>query len=292
MLNDVWTLDTSRQDSFVWNKIDVGGDTGYFRSNHTSLLIDDQIWVIAGTNASNNAVDIQLLNVTSWTWTSNYNSKLSQESPPYAGIGGVKGLIGIVVGTICGALALIACLLFWWCRRKHINPFSKKKKPSGLPKHDGMVFIPNNGDPQQHYYNSQCQETATTEINSRFTSRPSMSTTTSGGLALTGVGGNWANPQHMNSFTTTSPTSNNYYVPQYTSGPVASPIPTSEQYYNNSDSFNSGYFHDSRNNSLVPIPGCIGSTTGAVYSSDLNRQMVWDNNAQTQHQPQHMSSLP
>lgn len=300
LLNDVWTLDTSNRDAYTWTQINVGGDDGYYRSNHTSLLIDDQIWVIAGTNASKTAVDIQLLNITSWTWTSNYVSKSSLQESSYSSIGGVKGLIGVVVGSVAGAFLIFGCLAFWWCRRKRVKPFSKKKQPD-LPEHDNMIFIPGHGD-QQHYYNNSHPDNAT-EINSKITSRPSMSTTTSGGLALTGVGGDWSNPQHMNSFVTntTLPTSNmmtnTYYTPQYTSGPITTPIPISEQYYNNENYFinsNSGYPHENSDSMLVQTPGGFGSATGAVYSTDSHRQSLWDNNssAPAQHQPQRMQFLP
>ncbi|GAA5804278.1 hypothetical protein HPULCUR_009765 [Helicostylum pulchrum] len=305
LLNDVWTLDTSNRDAYTWKKIQVNGDAGYYRSNHTSILIDDQIWVIAGTNVSKGAVDIQLLNVSSWTWTSNYVSTAASRQTPYASLGGVKGLVGVVVGTVGGFLLIASCLICWWCRRKRVNPFSKKKQLTTLSEHDNMVFIPGHGDQPTHYNNNNSDNH--TEINSKITSRPSMSTTTSGGLALTGVGGgagadgsgDWSNTQHMNSFitNTTVPTTSNmmtnsYYIPQYTTGPVTTPVPG--QYYNESYFLNnnSGYHVDNNNENNLQTPnGGFGSTTGAVYSTDSNRQSLWDNNS-TQHQPQHMQFLP
>lgn len=304
LLNDVWTLDTSNRDAYTWKKIQVNGDAGYYRSNHTSILIDDQIWVIAGTNVSKGAVDIQLLNVSSWTWTSNYVSTAASRQTPYASLGGVKGLVGVVVGTVGGFLLIASCLICWWCRRKRVNPFSKKKQLTTLSEHDNMVFIPGHGDQPTHYNNNNSDNH--TEINSKITSRPSMSTTTSGGLALTGVGGgagadgsgDWSNTQHMNSFitNTTVPTTSNmmtnsYYIPQYTTGPVTTPVPG--QYYNESYFLNnnSGYLVDNNESNLQTPNGGFGSTTGAVYSTDSNRQSLWDNNS-TQHQPQHMQFLP
>ncbi|MBM6383968.1 MAG: hypothetical protein JSY10_08225 [Paenibacillus sp.] len=298
LLNDVWTLDTSNRDAYTWKQIQVSGDAGYYRSNHTSLLIDDQIWVIAGTNVSKGAVDIQLLNVTSWTWTSNYVSNTASQQIPYASLGGVKGLAGVVVGTVGGFILIVSCLACWWCRRKRVKPFSKKKQPA-LSEHDDIVYIPGHGDQSTNHYNTNSDNH--TEINSKITSRPSMSTTTSGGLALTGVGsgGDWSNTQHMNSFitNTTLPTSNMmtnaYYIPQYTTGPVTTPVPISDQYYNESYFLNnnSGYLVDNNENNLQTPNGGFGSTTGAVYSTDSNRQSLWDNNS-TQHQPQRMQFLP
>lgn len=299
VLNDVWTLDTSNKNLYTWTKIKVGGETGLYRSNHTSLLIDDQIWIIAGTNLTHKAVDIQILNVTNWTWSYNAVSTYASQQAPYASVGGVKGLIGLIVGVVVGLSLLVSCFACWWCRRRRIKPFSKNNQPAP-PDSDGMVFI-NNNDPQHHqpqYYNSDIQiQDNLTEDNSKGTSRPSMSTITSGGLiALAGTGGDWNNPYHMNSFVTntTSPTShamtNAYYVPQYTSGPVTTPTPMGDQYYNNGN--NENYFANNAYNSnigyhdngadVLHSPSGFGSATGAVYS---NEQPIsyWDT---PQHQPQ------
>ncbi|KAG2197714.1 hypothetical protein INT47_007948 [Mucor saturninus] len=304
LLNDVWLLDTSDKNQYKWTEQKVGGDIGLYRSNHTSILIDDQIWIIAGTNSTHKAVDIQILNVTDWTWTNSAVSTHASDTAPYASLGGVKGLIGLIVGVVVGLLLLASCFTFWWCRRRRIKPFSKNNQPTP-PDNDGMVFI-NNSDPQNHrpqYYNNDIHQDNLTEDNSKGTgaSRPSMSTTTSGGImALAGNGGgDWSNPYHMNSFTTntTAPTSHAmtgaYYVPQY-SGPVTTSAPMGDHYYNNNEYYannayngNIGYHHENGAD-IIHSPGDFGSTTGAVYSNDQHVG-YWDN---SQHQPQQRQQFP
>lgn len=304
LMNDVWTLDTSNQNQFQWTKMNTSGETGFYRSNHTSLLIGDQIWVIAGTNLTNKAVDIQILNVTNWTWSHNAVSTVSLADSQYRSLGGVKGLVGLIVGIIVGLLLIASCLTFWWCRRRRIKPFAKNKQPT-VPDGDGMIFI-NNNDPQNHqpqYYNNDIQiQDNMTEDNSKGTgaSRPSMSTTTSGGLiALAGNGGDWHNPYHMNSFATntTQPTThvmtNAYYVPQYTPGPVTTSAPMGDAYYNSNEYYannaynsNIGYHHENGADT-ANSPGGFGSTTGAVYSNEPPPVGFWDTTAQ--HQPQFLT---
>jgi hypothetical protein len=318
MLNDVWTLDTRNINNYTWSQPLISGDPGLFRSNHSSILIDDQIWVIAGSNISAKAVDIQLLNVTSWTWS----YKAVSDSIPkqsFASIGGVKGLIGIVVGVVGGILLLSSCLIFWWCRRRRVNPSKKNQQQPALPPHGDMTFINEQHQqmlpPQQQLYNNSHHQDTSTVENSKITSRPSMSTTTSGGIAaLSAGGGDWSNPQHMNSFTTatTMPTShaamtNSYYIPQYTSGPppIITNIPMAEQYYNGNDNYyadNVNYIHNAGyggRTDLIHTPGGgFGSTTtDAVYSTDVHGESLgfYDvpgngGGAQPQHQPQQQFS--
>lgn len=293
VLNDVWTLDTRDMNNYSWTQVNTGGGPGLYRSNHTSILIGDQIWVIAGSNSSAKAVDIQLLNVTNWSWS--YDAVSTYIAPEaYASVGGVKGLVGIVVGVIAGSLLLSLCFTFWWCRRRRIDPSSKMKKSDS----GGMMYVDNEGHIQQSMIQQQQQysphpQDASIE-HSKITSRPSLSTTTSGGVVPLGVaaGGDWSNPAHMNSFvtnSTTAPLNNNqipaYYIPQYMNGPPLSP--NADQYYHNNEGcYDNEYHHD---NSLPPP---FGSTTGAVYTPDTphHRQSLgnfWENAPQQQQQQQH-----
>ncbi|KAI8327776.1 hypothetical protein EDC96DRAFT_531355 [Choanephora cucurbitarum] len=129
LLNDVWLLDTRNMNNLTWIQPEVHGQ-GFFRSNHTSILIDDQIWVIAGTNQSSKAVDIQLLNLTSWTWS---QSAIYISPPPvaFAQVGGLKGLIGLIVGIVVAILLVVACLVFWRYRQhKKTKSFPIQHKDS------------------------------------------------------------------------------------------------------------------------------------------------------------------
>lgn len=298
LLNDVWTLDTSNMNNYTWTQVNTGGNAGLYRSNHTSILVNDQIWVIAGSNSSAKAVDIQLLNVTDYTWSFNAVST-NNVLQPYASIGGVKGLVGIVVGVVGGCLLLCSFFAFWWCRRRRVDPSSSAKlKPSN----SGMIYADTDGHLQQsmiqqqhhEHYNSspQPQDTSTLE-NSKITSRPSLSTTTSGGIAPSGV--DWHNPMHINSFATnatSSPTAYqpSYYIPQYTAGAPIIPITDQQHYYSNNDNYysNDGYHVDNTH------PPPFGSSTGAVYTPDTaHRQSLvgsfWESALQQQ---QHPSYLP
>lgn len=283
--------------NYTWSQPAISGDPGLFRSNHSSILIDDQLWIIAGTNASSKAVDLQLLNVTNWTWSYNAVSDYVPAAS-FANIGGVKGLVGIIVGVVGGVLILSSFLIFWWCRRRRINPSSKNNlQQPVLPAHGDMSYMHEQHQqmlPQQQLYHSDSyhhQDTSTVE-NSKIASRPSMSTTTSGGIVAPTAGavvGNWSSPQHMNSFvtSTTSPTShatisNSYYMPQYTSGPppITTTIPIADQYYQGGGHENyyaeGGYnyagYGDADGADAIHTPGGgFGSTTtGAVYSTDTH----------------------
>ncbi|KAI8059915.1 uncharacterized protein B0P05DRAFT_574791 [Gilbertella persicaria] len=202
LLNDVWTLDTRNMNNFTWTKPTVQGQ-GLYRSNHTSLLIGDQIWVIAGTNASSKAVDIQLLNVTDWTWS---YSAVSRYVPPepFASVGSVKGLIGIVIGSFVGACLLVAGLTFWWCRRHRIKPCSKKNAPPKIPNH----------------YESTSQDIMTTGNSKAYLPRTSLSTTVSNA--------EWNAHSTMQQ-------AKGHYMPQFNTAAVpigSSTLPATEGYQN------------------------------------------------------------
>ncbi|CAO3655579.1 unnamed protein product [Mucor hiemalis] len=283
VLNDVWTLDTRDMSNYSWTQVNTGGSPALYRSNHTSILINDQIWAIAGSNISLKAVDIQLLNVTDWTWS--YDAISTFITPEaYASVGGVKGLVGIIVGVIAGSLLLSLCFTFWWCRRRRVDPSSKMKKSNS----SGMIYVDNEGHIQQSMIQQQQQQYHPQEgsiENSKITSRPSLSTTTSGGVVP--LGGDWSNPAHMNSFvtnTTTSPSNNQipaYYVPQYMNGPPI--VPIADQYYDEN------YYHDNSH------PPPFGSTTGAVYTPDTpHRQSLgnfWETTPQQQQQQHGLLNL-
>ncbi|KAI8350853.1 hypothetical protein BD560DRAFT_409507 [Blakeslea trispora] len=126
LLNDVWLLDTRNMNNLTWTQPEIHG-LGYFRSNHTSILIGDQIWVIAGTNESSKAVDIQLLNLTSWTWSQSAIYKQAS-SVPFSQLGGLKGFIGLIVGIAIALALILGSLVFYWRRRRRITSFSKNRK--------------------------------------------------------------------------------------------------------------------------------------------------------------------
>ncbi|KAL0087288.1 hypothetical protein J3Q64DRAFT_1475153 [Phycomyces blakesleeanus] len=65
VLNDVAILDTT---TWIWSIPNCTG-TGLTRSNHTSIVIGNQLWVIAGSNGPTKAVDIQILDLDTYTWT-------------------------------------------------------------------------------------------------------------------------------------------------------------------------------------------------------------------------------
>ena len=246
--------------SYTWSQPPVQG-VGLYRSNHTSILIGDQIWVIAGTNASAKAVDIQLLNVTDWTWS--YQSVSNYIPPPnddkYQSIGGVKGLVGIVVGVVGASLLAFLCIAIWWCRRKRVKPFSKEGKGSNhsslpIPYVDDQSTGPyDDNHSQQMQYNTNnkhrpSQDISTVLANSKITSHPSLSTTTSNNNIVT----DWNNQQQtLTNHPPNINTGNNYHSgPQYNSNNVIpltptmiSPIDRSQPQY-----YDSSYFTDSNNN--------------------------------------------
>lgn len=295
VLNDVWTLDTKNMNNYSWTQVNTGGDPGLYRSNHTSILINDQIWVIAGTNQSAKAVDIQLLNTTNWSWSYNAVSN-DTASEAYQSIGGVKGLVGIIVGVLGSCLLACSCLTFWWCRRRRVDPSSTKYNKSS---NSETMYVDHEGHLQQSMVQQQNNQNNSTMDHSKITSRPSLSTTTSGGLAALNT--DWNNQtQHMNNFgASPSPTNHqgpNYYVPQYTVGTPIIPIADHHYYSNNNDNYydNNGYLQDNNH----PPPPPFGSTTGAVYTPDIQQQQqqqhqhrqslgsFWESN------PQHSSHLP
>lgn len=246
LLNDVWTLETTDMNSYTWSQPPVQG-VGLYRSNHTSILIGDQIWVIAGTNASAKAVDIQLLNVTDWTWS--YESVSTYIPPPtdqYQSIGGVKGLVGIVVGVVGAALLASLCIGIWWCRRKRIKPFSKEGKGTAHPSLPIPYHDEQNNDvhdqQMQHNNHRQSKDISAALATSKITSRPSLSTTTSNN----NLTADWNNQQPtLTNHPPNINTGNNYYNgAQYsinTPG-IISPLDRNQpQYYDNN------YYIDNNN---------------------------------------------
>ncbi|GAN02210.1 hypothetical protein MAM1_0018c01651 [Mucor ambiguus] len=293
LLNDVWTLDTRDMNSYTWSQPPVQG-VGLYRSNHTSILIGDQIWVIAGTNASAKAVDIQLLNVTDWTWS--YQAVSSYISPPssdkYQSIGGTKGLIGIIVGVVGALLLALLCISIWWCRRKRVKPFSKDSKGAcnaSLPIHyadDQDIGHYDENHSQQMQYNNvtgsnhrPSQDINAVLANSKITSHPSLSTSTSHNNMVAAA--DWSNQQQTltNHPPDISTAGNNYSnAPQYGSNnavpltpTMISPIDRSQlQYYDNN------YFTDSNNNIYHEQnygPGYVSAASNAaVHQSVDNSQ--------------------
>lgn len=113
ILNDVYLLDTN---TWTWSAPNIQGE-GLARSNHTSVLIDGKVWVLAGTNTTAKAVDIQILNVTGWFWTFDHTSNYVAPQR-YASVGGVGGIVGIVIGCIV-AVAIAFIAFFFWKRRNN-----------------------------------------------------------------------------------------------------------------------------------------------------------------------------
>ncbi|KAF7727383.1 Kelch domain-containing protein 2 [Apophysomyces ossiformis] len=113
LLNDVALLDTR---NWVWSTPAITG-TALYRSNHTSILIDQKMWVLAGTNTTAKAVDIQILDLGTWSWTFNAQGN----RPPLYAVGGPGGLAGIVIGSVIFLAALIAGIILWYRRRKRDN---------------------------------------------------------------------------------------------------------------------------------------------------------------------------
>lgn len=270
--------------SYTWSQPPVQG-VGLYRSNHTSILIGDQIWVIAGTNASAKAVDIQLLNVTDWTWS--YQS-VSNYAPPnedkYQSIGGVKGLIGIVVGVVGASLLAFLCVAIWWCRRKRVKPFSKEGKGSNnsslpIPYADDQatgLYGDNNSQQMQYNNNSNhrpSQDISTALANSKITSHPSLSTTTSNNNIAT----DWNNQQQtLTNHPPNINTGNSYYNgPQYNSNnaipltsTIISPIDRNQPQY-----YDSNYFTDSNNNVYNDHnygPGYVSAASNAAVHQSVD----------------------
>ncbi|CAO0797601.1 unnamed protein product [Mucor circinelloides] len=288
LLNDVWTLDTRDMNSYTWSQPPIQG-VGLYRSNHTSILIGDQIWVIAGTNASAKAVDIQLLNVTDWTWSyqavSSYTSSPSNDK--FQSIGGIKGLVGIIVGVVGALLLALLCVGVWWCRRKRVKPFSKDGKGSNntslpIPYADDQDMGPyDENHSQQMQYNNvnnsnhrPSQDITAVLANSKITSHPSLSTTTS----HNNIAADWSNQQQtlINHPPNISTAGNNYFNgPQYGSNnaipltpTMISPIDRSQpQYYDNN------YFTDSNNNIYREHnygPGYVSAASNAAVHQSVD----------------------
>ncbi|KAL0144136.1 hypothetical protein V8B55DRAFT_1433443 [Mucor lusitanicus] len=298
LLNDVWTLDTRDMNSYTWSQPPVQG-AGLYRSNHTSILIGDQIWVIAGTNASAKAVDIQLLNVTDWTWS--YHAVSNYVAPPssdkYQSIGGTKGLIGIIVGVVGALLLALLCISIWWCRRKQVKPFSKDGKSlnnasMAVPYADdqNMSHYDENYSQQMQYNNvtgshhRPSQDVTAVLANSKITSHPSLSTTTSHNNMAAAA--DWSHQQqtltnHPPNINTAG--NNHFNAPQYGSNnaipltpTMISPIDRSQpQYYDNN------YFTDSNNNIYHEQnygPGYVSAASNAA----VHQSAVDTNNHQRQ----------
>lgn len=240
LLNDVWTLDTSDRNNYVWSQPTLNG-TGLYRSNHTSVLIGDQIWIVAGTNASAKAVDIQLLNVTSWTWSYVSISTYVPPSNSLASIGGVGGLIGIIAGVIV-ILAVVSYSIFWFYCRRRVKPFSKHNKHSfddqDYTYHDeahdrfSHTMYKNEVD----HFQDMSQSTG-----SKITSRPSVSTASNMG--------DWNTTAQQQKMTSYSP-SDNLPHPYVTTGFNTQSYnqPLSAHSLDGRQSYEENYFTDSNNN--------------------------------------------
>ncbi|KAG0167011.1 Kelch domain-containing protein 2 [Apophysomyces sp. BC1015] len=135
-LNDVALLDT---DSWVWRIPNTTG-TALYRSNHTAIVINNQLWLIAGSNTTNKAVDIQILDLNTWKFTYNYQGA----STPFASLGGVKGLVGIIIGLVVAVL-LAAGALWWWFRRKN-NERRRSEDVDDAVWHETNDLPPMSGD--------------------------------------------------------------------------------------------------------------------------------------------------
>jgi hypothetical protein len=105
--------------------------------------------MIAGTNSTSKAVDIQLLNMTDWSWTYQHVSNVTEASDPYPSIGGTKGLIGIILGITLPLLLLAACLT-GWCIRKRKRNQEIFNNPLEEMKHSSPIFPSN----RQSYQNN------------------------------------------------------------------------------------------------------------------------------------------
>ncbi|KAI9029019.1 hypothetical protein CLU79DRAFT_832393 [Phycomyces nitens] len=113
LLNDVNLLDTT---SWTWKSYPNISGSALYRSNHTSIVIKHQMFVIAGSNATDKAVDIQILDLDSWTWT--FQSDAIYVPPRWARVGGVSGLIGIVIGCSVFVIASGGCIWLWLRRKR------------------------------------------------------------------------------------------------------------------------------------------------------------------------------
>ncbi|KAL0084102.1 hypothetical protein F4703DRAFT_1858449 [Phycomyces blakesleeanus] len=142
VLNDVAILDTT---TWIWSIPNCTG-TGLTRSNHTSIVIGNQLWVIAGSNGPTKAVDIQILDLDTYTWTFDAKGNRSK----FSSIGGVGGLIGTIVGCVAAVL-LIAGLITFFCLRK------KKKRAL---ENDSPLPYDNYNDPYNHFSKNQQQNNA------------------------------------------------------------------------------------------------------------------------------------
>ncbi|KAF7730852.1 hypothetical protein EC973_001370 [Apophysomyces ossiformis] len=108
-LNDVALLDTQ---TWVWRIPNITGNALY-RSNHTAMVIGNQLWLIAGSNQTSKAVDIQILDLDTWQFTYDFKGV----GAPFESLGGVKGLVGLIIGLVV-ALLLAAGALWWWLRKR------------------------------------------------------------------------------------------------------------------------------------------------------------------------------
>ncbi|OAD80691.1 hypothetical protein PHYBLDRAFT_138238 [Phycomyces blakesleeanus NRRL 1555(-)] len=120
LLNDLNLLDTT---TWTWRSYSNTSGTALYRSNHTSIVIGHQMFVIAGSNATDKAVDIQILELDSWTWT--YQSVAIPAPSRWANIGGVSGLVGIIVGCVVLVTASLLGFFWWWSFRQRRQKLAK-----------------------------------------------------------------------------------------------------------------------------------------------------------------------
>ncbi|CEP16504.1 hypothetical protein [Parasitella parasitica] len=274
LLNDVWTLDTRDMSSYTWSQPPIQG-VGLYRSNHTSILIGDQIWVIAGTNTSAKAVDIQLLNVTDWTWS--FQSVSTYTPPEEKNIG---TLVGTIVGVVGAVLLIGLCAGLWWCRRKRIRPFSKEKKSNSLPIPYGDEHGSYDDEHSQQMQSSKghrtSQDTSAVLATSKITSHPSMSTTTSNNNIVN----DWNNQQTMTGHPPNINTGVNYYNngSNNNGGPYSSTPNRSSPDRNQPQYYETNYFTDGNNNVYSEQHNYSTGFIGANLDNPHQRQSFgyWD----------------
>src|SRR4051794_26500434 len=113
VLNDIWTLDSI---TWTWSKPSISGPVNAFaRSNHTAIVVGNQMIVIAGSNATSRPVEMQVLDLSNWAWV----QTVKGQGAGLAVIGGLGGVIGTVAG---GLVLIILCVgIWWWCIRRKVK---------------------------------------------------------------------------------------------------------------------------------------------------------------------------
>lgn len=263
--------------NYHWSQPPIQG-VGLYRSNHTSILIGDQIWVIAGTNTSAKAVDIQLLNVTDWSWSysavSNY-----VPSEQYSSIGGIKGLVGIIIGVVGTVLVLASCAVVWWCRRRRIKP-TNKPQPLALPPSPMVYYDGRSEGSYQNAYQThqhgqleqmhlQQTDISVTDT-SKNTSKPSTSTITS----HYNMTSDWSSYPTLTNGVPLNINPSNSYAPQpYANGQPQPMSPTSAT--GHSQFYDENYYTDSNSN-MYHSPVDLDAAPGYVIANRRQSFNYWD----------------